>query len=500
MIEYKPLAYTSPSGKRIEFVYDGNIKDGVAHNSSSFKFANLDGKYKQDKSIDFDPYSFIIYLSGDDRVEKLGELRNMLNELGTDNNFGQLEHPDPTLGIFDAVVIKYNVSHSAVRNTENIVVSITWDKTIRNLTDVPGNFSAQTIYSQNLDVFDQLALEFKNAIDIITPGDGAAIASFTASITKVIKTATTIFSTIGSELDEVTIAFNDASAEILSNIDALIAAPEQLALQMQNFLTLPVLLTDNILERVNAFNALITSALSFTVDQLNEINSGNVNGSTYLAVSVLTATSGISGLSQIYSNAKSTSLDDLKRGVSTGFSTRPELQSAISSMQIQVETVSKVISEYSTNYSDIYFFKQFFDNSLLIKPLIKTTITNLQNRLSLLPVGRGGILPFDEHPVLLCALIYGSVDIAVLEFFNQTNEIHGDEMFLLRKGRPLVWFGTNVFESEIAKFTPIIVSPELDVWQDTPWDSGNEQIQDTEWDSGNEQIQDTPVPENLRNL
>lgn len=491
MIEYRPLAFVSPLGNRTEFVYDGQISDSIAHMTSSFKFAGVNGSYRQDKSIDSGDYPFTIILTGDDRVEQLISIRNDFNELGSDDSYAQLQHPDPSLGTFDCVVLGYSVSHNVVRNINVITITVTFARTIPKLTDGGIDFSAQDIFSQNLSIFEQYAQQFSNYVSTV---DSAVSALAEDTINK-INIATSVFSTITTSVDSVAIAFQDQAAQILSNIDAFVRAPQELAVAMQNLLTLPVLFSDNLLERVNAFNSMIIASITFTTDQLSEIHSASAIGRNYLANSVMVSNAAISGLMQVYSQTESTTLDELKRGTASGFSTRAEIQTAINNIVSKIEIASIELSELSTNYSNINFFKQFFDTSLLIKPLQNSVIENLQNRFTLLPVGRGAVLPYDEHPVVLCAMIYNSVELDVLQFFYNSNNIHGDEYYLLRKGRPLIWYGENIFETEIASYIPIIVEPELDIWQDNPFDDIYEQIQDNPFDGVFEQVQDIP-PEN----
>jgi hypothetical protein len=261
---------------------------------------------------------------------------------------------------------------------------------------------------------------------------------------------------------------------------------------MQNFLTLPVLFTDDLTPRVNAYVAMVESALTFTDDQNSEIGSGSVIGKNYLANAVMITNASITGLIQIYSVTESTTLDEITRGKASGFSSRLDIQHAIQNILDSIESISVVMSEKATGFSNINFFKQYFDSSLLIKPLVKSAILNLQNRLSLLPLGRGAVLPYDESTVVLCSKIYNTVDLEVLQFFYDSNNIHGDEMYLLRKGRPIIWYGESIFESKIDFFIPTVVEPELDIWQDTPWNSGNEQIQDQPWLPIDQNVQDTP--------
>jgi len=490
MIEYRPLAFVSPSGRRTEFVYDGALSDTITHFTSSFKFVGVDGSYHQDRSIDSGSYPFLVYLTGDDRVERLKELRDDLNEKSEPKTRARLEHPDPTLGTFDCVVSSYSVSSNLVKNINTIIVSMSFSRTINELTDGGIDFSTQEIFSKNISSFEQFADDFKNTID---KNGGAAVSALANDTIKMINIANDTFSSITAEVEEASIAFDDVSSELLQSIDTFVRSPEVLAASMQNLITLPVLFTSNLSERVNAYNSMLELALDFSVDQLKDIENATSVGKNFLANKVMVTNAVISGLVQIYTQTPSTTIDELKRGTASGFSTREEIQGAIDNILAAVEAVSIIISDKSKNFSNINFFKQYFDTSLLIKPFIKSAILNLQNRLTVLPVGRQAYLPYDEHTVVLCSAIYGSVETDVLQFFYNSNNIHGDEMYLLKKGRAITWFGESIFEKSLDPYLPIVVEPELDIWQDTPFNSGNEQIQDIPFIGTVDMVQDIPI-------
>jgi hypothetical protein len=484
--------YTAPSGDSITFDYDGAISDTVKHSISTFNFADVNGSYTQDRSIDSGEYTFNVFLTGDDRVERLIYVRSLLNELGTDDSYGQLEHPDPSIGTFNCVVSNYSVSHNVVKNINIIMISITFLRTILNLQDGGIDFSAQDIYSKSLSIFEQFSQDFKSAIDV---KNGNAISALISDTVNTVNEITSVFSSVTTAIDELSIAFSDSAAEILSSIDSLARAPETLAASMQNLLTLPVIFSDDLISRVNSFGKIIDKALTFTEEKNKEISEGSIVGKVYLANAVMIANASLTGLLQVYSIAKSTNLEEIKSGRSTGFSSRQQIMHAIKNILESVESISVVMSEKAKGFSNINFFKQYFDYTLVVKPIVKSTVVNLQNRLSLLPIGRGAVLPYDESPVVLCSLIYNTVDLEVLQFFYDSNNIHGDEMYLLKKGRSIIWYGDSIFDSNLDEVIPTIVEPEIDVWQDTPWDSGNEQIQDQPWLTDNENVQDIPVGE-----
>ena len=492
MIEYRPLVYVAPSGDSITFEYDGAISDTVQHSSSTFKFAGVNGSYSQDQSIDSGDYTFNVFLTGDDRVERLIYVRSLLNELGSDNSFGQLEHPDPSIGTFDCVVSNYSVSHNIVKNINVILISITFLRTIQNLQDGGIDFSAQDIYSKSLSVFEQFSEDFKSAIDI---NNGNAISALISDTVDTVNAITSVFSSVTTSIDELSIAFSDSVAEILSSVDSLARAPKTLANAMQNLITLPVLFSDDVISRVNSYGKMIENVLNFSEEKNTEIKEGSIAGKAYLANAVMVANASVTGLLQTYSVTESTTLDDITRGQAKGFSSRQEIQHAIQNILDSVQSVSFVMSDKAKGFSNINFFKQYFDYTLVVKPLVKSAIANLQNRLSLMSIGRGAVLPYDESPVVLCSAIYNSVDLEVLQYFYDSNNIHGDEMYLLKKGRSIIWYGDSIFDSNILPYIPTIVEPEIDVWQDTPWDSGNEQIQDQPWLTDDENVQDVPIGE-----
>jgi len=127
---YRNLAYTTPSGKRFEFVYNGDLSDGVTHNLAEFQFAGVNEKYFQDRTVTSDEFPFNLSITDQTLLQ---EVREAFDEKVEPGKVGTLEHPDITLGNFPVVLASAKFVQNSVKGIGAVIVSVVFYKTIPNL-------------------------------------------------------------------------------------------------------------------------------------------------------------------------------------------------------------------------------------------------------------------------------------------------------------------------------------------------------------------------------
>jgi hypothetical protein len=440
---YRPLAFTSPQTKtRLEFIYDGQLEDGVSHGLGEFQFSGVDEKYFQDRSQSSDSYGFTIFL---DSQDDLRILRSVLNEKISQDNPGTLEHPDPTLGTFPVATSSYKVTQNSQKKIGMIAVSIVFFRTIPNLIGGdPSSSNNPASAAATLQAIDELnfdqALEFADSIDDST---GQGFAAIVETAIKAAEDAQTFLGDIAAQVDEINILFTTAVAEILSTADELARAPFDLARQIQNLIQLPMLAIDSATDRIAAYGEYVTETLTFGETQDNEFAAGSPAGKSNLSVAGMASLAAISAINYSAVSTKSVTLDEIKSGqalTEAGYLSRPQIIETIQSVINSAKNATEILSEKSSEFGAVTFFKQYFDFSILNKNIVTATVRNLNQRIFNTTSEVIVITESEMSPIRHCARLYGSIELNTVQFFNDSNKIIGDEIYLVKKGREIVFY------------------------------------------------------------
>lgn len=442
-IEYRNLAYTSPSGIRLQFDYDGVISDGVSHNLGEFQFAGTDDKYFQDRSISSDDYAFNILINNQ---IVLRQVRAVFSELVTLGNPGILEHPDPTIPSFPVVVAGFKVDQNSIKGIGKIVVSVIFNRQIPDLiagdpveSDNPASASATANKIDELNA-DQ-ATDAENSVNQTT-GSGTA-----AYITTTIDTADDAKSFLGglaAKSNEINIRFLNAYSDIVANVDKYVKEPFTLARKMQNLVQLPMLAVESVNDRIAAYKDYVNQTLSINESQSADIESGSPSGANIITAKSTAALAGISAINFSAVSGQSVNLDQIKAGdfsIDGVYLSRKQILETIESVQSTALFTTAILSELAAKFGSDSFFSQYFDYSILNKVLLTSTVRNLNNRIFSAVQERILVTDKEYHPIVLCGALYGSVELATIDFFNSSNEIHGDELYLIPKGKEIVYYG-----------------------------------------------------------
>ena len=453
-INYRQLAYTTPNGERIEFPYDGALEDGVTHNLGTFQFSGVDGNYYQDRSLTTDAYPFEILLNSQ---EDLSVVRRAFLDKKTENKTGYLEHPDPTLGTFPVVVASTKVTQNSVKGQGIIIVSVVFYKTIENL--LGGNIEESSNPSSGFAMataIDELNIEqatdFENAVNL---DEGSGFSALVNRATEAVTNVQDGLSFIAAQVDEVNILFTNTGAEILGNIEELARSPFDLARQIQNLIQLPMLAIDDATTRISAYKEYVESVLTFTASDEAEFNAGSSSGKNILAVAGLASLAGISAINYSAVSTPSVTLDEIVSGeevtttttavatstlITEGYFSRTQIMETIQSVLTTAYETTETLSEKAANFNGETFFTQYFDYSILNKNIVSATVKNLNKRI--FNTAREVIFVTDEEktPIEYCALVYNSVEVNTINFFITSNKLHGDEIFIIPKGREVVYY------------------------------------------------------------
>lgn len=443
MINYNPLAFVSPeTGTRLEFIYSGTIQDSTTHNLGEFSFSGADGKHYQDKSIATGQYQFTLLLKD---ADSLRELRAAFLEKASPDSTGTLEHPDSTIGSFPAVVSSFSVSQNVIKGLGVISVQVSFFKTIPDL--LSGNAfaqenpaSAQSTLSAINDLNGSQATDLANSVDLST---GAGFAAFVQSTIAIVENGKSALDAIALQIDEISIAFTDAYLDILNNVETYATTPFELARKIQNFLQLPMFATDSVRDRTAAYQELLDENEDFSTETLSEISAGSPAGKTILANRAVASLASISAINYSSVSGQSVSIDRVKAGEpfeDTGYISRQEIADAVNLVQGTALNTTDIFSLLASQFGADIFFNQYFDYSILNKAIVAGVVRNLNNRIFSSVVEQSVEISRDASPVELCSELYSSVEISAIQFLLESNDLHGDSVFLVPKGTTIKYY------------------------------------------------------------
>lgn len=439
---YRPLAFTTPSGLRLEFDFDGAMEDGITHNLGEFQFAGTDEKYFQDRSISSDSFPFTILLNDQDALRIV---RAAFNEKVSQGTPAILEHPDPTIGSFPAVVSSYSVSQNSVKGIGVIRVQVIFFRQIPSLIggdpSESNNPASAAATKKRIDELNEdQAVDMSESVDLST---GRGFAALVESTTDAVQAAQDALGAIAAKSDEINILFTNAAAEILSTADELARAPFDLARQVQNLIQLPMLAVDSVLDRTAAYQEYISEVLTFSESETAEFTAGSPAGANIISMAGLASIAAISAINYSAVSGKSVSIGEIISGADiedVGYLSRPQVIETIQTVEETARSTTETLSQLAADFGASTFFGQYFDYSVLNKALITATVRNLNQRIFSTNQEIIFVTEFEENIVPLCARLYKSVEVNTVQFLAVSNKLHGDEIYLVPKNKEIVYY------------------------------------------------------------
>ena len=292
---------------------------------------------------------------------------------------------------------------------------------------------------------DQLNIEqaedMEDSVDLST---GQGTASLVEGTISAVEAAQEFLGSIAAQVDAINILFTTLAAEILSTIDELARAPFDLARQVQNLIQLPMLAVDSATDRISAYTEYVNEVTTFDETEENEFTAGSPSGKNTLSIAGVASLAAISAINYSAVSTKSVTLDEIVSGEEIsdiGYLSRRQIIETIQAVQNIALITTEILSGIAAIFGAITFFSQYFDYSILNKNLITATIRNLNARI--FSTSQEIIITTDEerNPVDLSAEVYGSVKVNTIQFLVSSNQLHGDEIYLIPKGKEIVFYG-----------------------------------------------------------
>ena len=395
MIELREAAYTPPSGTRLTFMYE-DVGRESDKKTAAFIYPDSDGATIQDRGVGVRRYPLRIFFT--DHVAA-DAFYAALEETGR----GLLEHP--RYGRRNVVPFGTLTQRDNLKTeTNQSVIDVTfWDDAGTTYPSVQSDPAQQVAQATVLFNDAQAESLLENM-----PTDQAQIASFKGYYSTAVGYIDEVLRPIAAATDAVYQRYNDINLAIESGLNTIVGDPLTLALQTAALIQLPAQAAANVNEKLNGY-ALI-------LERITEVFTGGED--EFLAADMLGAfaTSG-----QILAAVNST------------FTTRPEALAAAESILDTFDTWNnwRDLNSTQNDVSDVYETLQ--DAAAICAGfLVSISFTLKQERRLTLDRARN----FIE----VSADLYGSIDEEVLNFLITSNNLGGDELLLIPRGREIVYY------------------------------------------------------------
>jgi len=428
-------AFTSPSGVRMEF-HSENVRANINKRDSIREVPDFDGALVQNFGIGASSYPLLCIFWGNDHDREATAFLNLLVEPGA----GILEHP--FYGRLENMV-----AFGPVSRRDDL-------KTAANQTIFEVNFVQSAAFQfpgSSLSAGDQiefdLAAFYADQAAAYEAGIAVTKASEKISLIDSVKAKLAnvrrFMAKIAATVQEVENEFNDAINLIENNINTLVGTPLALANQIIDLIKLPARAASQISATLDAYKNLLTSVTSDANGLFSPSIDNSVNNQFFN--------------SELFSNAAMASMLDASKV--TADSTRevsgqsledflavaPEETPAFSTQSDIIATVEFLESEFNdlnawneANRAALDLLDTGEAYANLNKAwagvagfLIQISFSARQERVIVLGEPRN----FIE----LCSELYGVLDNS-FDFFLLTNDLTGDEIYELPRGRHVKYY------------------------------------------------------------
>lgn len=419
----REAAYVSPDGARIRFAYETvsreTKKRGTAH-----EFINVDGTYVQHAGRGGGRHALRCYFSGPDHdIEAEGFEAAVLMA-----GIGRLEHP--LYGTLDVVPLGDITRRDDLKEAGNqSIVEVTFWETIRGIYPLNAPDTEGAVLAATAEVIQTLAQQFEDKADLSTE---AARANVAARFTGNTDVANRELSQVAASDTDVLRSFNDQTRAIKAGIEVLIDTPLALASSAAEMVTAPARAAASIRARLDAYRDFAERIMDSLPGRPWDAFASIVGDSLRRRVtndwhsSVVFVASAVAG--------------SVLSVLNTQFVARPHAVTAAIEVLAQFSAAVDWFDRGFEAVGDLDSGE--IDTGLMVESLRAAVSVVAGHLLSLaftLGAERRITLDRDRTIVDLAAELYGRVD-EELDFLIQTNDLSGDEIIELQRGRMIVYY------------------------------------------------------------
>lgn len=400
--------YVSPSGEKLPFLYE-NVKQTQTLRGSSFEFPDADGTFVQRIGNSGRRFPLRIILSGSDYDIQAGKFNKALLESGV----GSLEHP-----IYGVIKVIPLGELERIDNLKTAANQAIFEVTFFETTGLLYPTSQKDGVNETKEAVDDYneaeseALEDNTILD--TANDRA---NFLNDYNNAKAAFTTQLSKIAAETEEVEKQFNAINDSINNGIDELIADPLLLGFQTVLLIQSPARAASLILDRLDAYTSLVglivgkePAIAGLDNSASNSFHNDDLYCSAYITGQVVSV-------------------------INNQFQTKSDAIAA-------ADVILTNFDNYTAWHDDNFESLNELDTSAAYQNLLKAVslAAGFLVQISFsLKQERKIILDRNRSIIDLTYELYGEVDLN-LDFFINSNNLTGDEILELPKGKEIVFY------------------------------------------------------------
>lgn len=404
-------AFTSPLGERIAFQYASLPKERD-HRGTAFEFPDVNGAYVQRKGVGPRTWVMKVYFSGSDHDLAAARFEAALEAPG----FGTLEHPRD--GIVTCTTLGKVTRDEAPATSGNVtVLTVGFMETIERL--FPGATEGGTQKARDLlgAVNDATSQALADSVKAETPGEKF---SFLQSYRDALDTVESWVKPLADLRADTARKFGRILDSVDAGISTLIDDPVTLAYQTLQLIQAPSTAHDDVSAQLEAYENLAASIISGD-GAVRSPGNDNSNANAFYVDALLVA-GAVSGAALSAANG--------------AFGTKPEALSASERLGVMFDVAAKW---RDANHDSLGVFDSSESYSALLDAVAET-MGLLVGRSFSLAQERRITLESPRCYIELCAELYGDISDDRLLFFIESNELTGDEILELPKGRGVVYY------------------------------------------------------------
>jgi hypothetical protein len=241
------------------------------------------------------------------------------------------------------------------------------------------------------------------------------------------------FQAVLSTVADIQQEFDNLEKSIISNIDFFLSAPLQLADQLQRLINTPARLANNVKQRAELYRGLYNNLLSPATG--NGQDAKNQNAEKQLqSVAIL------SSIAESYLFPENEPDEEVDTGETLGFLTQTDAINSAADLATDYIAIQDFLDEQQKTNEDFPLEERFEvsdETARLIKRITAETSKNLVRLSFSLKKEKITFAENDTNIISLCFDIYGSTSNEQLDFFIQTNNLTGEELLQIPKGREI---------------------------------------------------------------
>ena len=405
----KPAAYITPSGTRLEFLYE-NVSKSVVKKGTAFEFPDVDGTLVQQHGRTGRRVPLRIFFSGDNYDTVTDTFEDGLLE----NGVGRLEHP--LYGSIEVVPLGDIRRRDDLKTAGNqAVLEVTfWETTGVIFPAAQADPGAEL--TTKIDEYNTAAAEqFENDLDLDTVVERS---TFGDSFINILTRAKTALQTVADVQQDVKSVFDSTFDSINSGIDILVFTPLTLSFQASILMQAPGRALTAIRDRLDAYfdfaNTIITGSAIRSPELTSESENAFHHDDAF-------ATAAVTGA--------------LVSVINTEFDSRPQALSIAEEILIFSDTITAWRDANYQSFSkvDTGELYQKFQEAVALAAgfLVEISFSLKQERRIVLDRART-ILDLEAE-------LYGTID-ENLNFIITTNDLTASEVLELPVGREILYY------------------------------------------------------------